>query len=170
MPSWSQKNLGKNFSSGFLHSEFFGAGWTTMLPQHWLLLCLHEMLSCPAIDLAKIRRSFKISSWIWSIISRVVSVLDRPGRGTSQVEKSPRLNWVTQFLTVAHDGACFPNVYVRMAWISFGALPCRGGRHLMTARVSMLLKLRMSPDVLPFSPCNKKKTSSVYDCTVEDVE
>jgi len=42
-----------------------------------------------------------------------------------QVEKTPRLNWATQFLTVAYDGACFPNVSVRMAWISFGALPCR---------------------------------------------
>jgi hypothetical protein len=26
------------------------------------------------------------------------------------VEKSPRLNWITQFLTVAYDGAIFPNV------------------------------------------------------------
>ena len=49
---------------------------------------------------------------------RVVTVLGRPGRGASQVEKSPRLNWATQFLTVASDGACSPNV-------SFGALPCR---------------------------------------------
>jgi len=31
------------------------------------------------------------------------------------VEKSPRLNWATQFLTVAYDGACSPNVSVRMA-------------------------------------------------------
>jgi len=28
----------------------------------------------------------------------------------------------------------------------------------MTARVSMLLKSRASPDMLPFSLCNKKKT------------
>jgi len=27
-----------------------------------------------------------------------------------------------------------------MAWISFGALPCKGGKKLMTARVLMLLK------------------------------
>ena len=40
------------------------------------------------------------------------------------MEKSPRLNWVTQFLTVAYDGACSPNVSIGMAWISFGALPC----------------------------------------------
>jgi len=36
------------------------------------------------------------------------------------------------------------NVSVRMAWISFGALPCRK-RNLMTARVSMLLKSRARP-------------------------
>jgi len=39
----------------------------------------------------------------------------RPGRGASQVEKSPRLNWATQFLTVAYDGAYSPNVPFRMA-------------------------------------------------------
>jgi len=42
--------------------------------------------------------------------------------GASQVEKSPRLNWATQFLTVAYDGACSLNVCVRMAWISFWRL------------------------------------------------
>ena len=36
----------------------------------------------------------------------MVTVLGRPGRGASQVEKSPCLNWATQFLTVAYDGAC----------------------------------------------------------------
>ena len=84
-----------------------------------------EMPSCSAIDLAEIQRSPKISLWIWSIISGVVTVLGHPGRGASQVEKSPRLNWATQFLMVAYDGACSPNVSVRMAWISFGCLPCR---------------------------------------------
>jgi len=49
----------------------------------------------------------------------------RPGRGASQVEMSPHLNWVTQFLTLAYDGAFSPNVSVRMAWIFFVALPCR---------------------------------------------
>ena len=83
------------------------------------------MPSCSAIDLAEIRRSSKINSWIWSIISGAVTVLSRPGRGATQVEKSPRLNLATEFLMVAQDGACFPNVSVRMAWISFGALPCR---------------------------------------------
>ena len=59
---------------------------------------LREMPSCSAIDLAKIRRSYKISSWIWSIISGMFTLLGRPGRGATQVEKSPRLNWATQFL------------------------------------------------------------------------
>jgi len=80
-----------------------------------------EMPSCSAIDLAETRRPSKISLWICSLISGVVTVLGRPGRGASQVEKSPRLNWATQFLTVVYDGACSPNVSVRMAWISFGA-------------------------------------------------
>jgi len=84
-----------------------------------------EIPSCSAIYLAEIRRSSKITSWIWSIISWVATVLGHPGRGASQVEKSPRLNSATHFLTVAYYGACSPNVPVRMAWISFGALPCR---------------------------------------------
>jgi len=84
-----------------------------------------EMPSCLAIDLAEILCSSKISSWIWSIISRVVTVLDRPGRGALQVEKSPCLKWATQFLTEAYDGASYPNVSIRMAWISFDALPYR---------------------------------------------
>ena len=74
--------------------------------------------------LAKIRQSTKISSRIWSIISGVVTVLGRPGWGAPQVEKSPRLNWATRFL-MAYDSAFFPNVSIRMAWISFGTLPCR---------------------------------------------
>ena len=39
-------------------------------------------------------------------------------------------------------------------------MPGRGKKnHLMTARVSMLLKSRASPDMLPFSLCNKKRLS-----------
>jgi len=84
-----------------------------------------EMPSCLAIDLAEIRRSSKISSWIWPINSGVVTVLGRPGRGVTQVEKSRRLNWAPQFLTVVYDVTYPSNVSVRMAWISFGALSCR---------------------------------------------
>jgi len=50
------------------------------------------------------------------------TVLGRPERGASQVKKSPRLNWVTQFLMVAYDGVCYRNVSDRMASNSFGAL------------------------------------------------
>jgi len=47
--------------------------------------------------------------------------------------------------SLAWLGSKQANVSVRMAWISFGALPCRGGKkNLMTARVSMLLKSRAS--------------------------
>jgi len=103
-----------------------------------------------------IRNPSKISSWIWSIISGVVTVLGRPGLGASQAENSPCLNWATQFLTVAYDVACSPNLFIRMAWISYGAVPFRK-KNLMTTRVSMLLKSRASPDMLPFSLCNKKR-------------
>ena len=41
------KNQGENFSSGFLHSEFFGAGWATVPPLHWLLLCLRVIVIQP---------------------------------------------------------------------------------------------------------------------------
>ena len=84
-----------------------------------------EMPSCSAIDLAEIRQSSKISSWMWSIIFVVITLLCRPGRGASQVEKSPRLNRATQFLTVVYDGAYYPNVSLRMASISFCVLPCK---------------------------------------------
>jgi len=71
------------------------------------------------------------------------------------VEKSPCLNWATQFLMVTYGGACSPNVSVRMVLISFGAL-LAGEKKLMIANVSMLLKSRASPGMLPFSLCNEK--------------
>ena len=146
------------FCSAFRHFGTHFAESFRLSRSSWMMdpTRSREMPSCLAIDLAEIRRSSKISSWIWSIISGVVTVLGRPGRGASQVEKSSRLNWVTPFLTVAYDGACSPYVSFRIAWISFGALPCRK-KKVTTARVSMLLKSRASPDVLPFSLCNKNR-------------
>ena len=114
-----------------------------------------EMLSCSAIDLAEIGRSSKIISWIWSIISGMVTVLCRPGRGASQVEKSPRLNWATQFLTVAYNGACSPNIFQN--GVNFLRRLTLQEKKISTARVSLLLKSFASPDMLPFSPCNKKR-------------
>ena len=90
------RHFGIHFSEIFRMSK---SSWV-MDPIYW-----HEMPSCSAIDLAEIRRSSKISPWIWSIFSGVVTALGRPGRGASQVEKSQRLKWATKFLTVEYDGA-----------------------------------------------------------------
>jgi len=85
--------------------------------------------SCPVIDLAEIQPSSKISLWIWSIISGVLTVLGRSGRVASQVEKSPRLNWATQFLTVAYDGTCSTKFSVKVANI-LRKLPLQGEKNL----------------------------------------
>jgi len=42
--------------------------------------------------------------------------------------------------SLARPGRKQANVSLRMAWISFGSLPCRKKKNLMTACVSMLLK------------------------------
>jgi len=43
-------------------------------------------------------------------------------------------------------------------WREFPSAPCLAGeKKLMTARVSMLLKSRASPDMLPFSLCNMNR-------------
>ena len=115
------------FSSAFRH---FGTHFVENFRMSKSSRMMEPTRSCDtpsfsAIDLDEIRRSSKIGSWIWSIISRVVTVLVRPGRGATQTEKSPRLNRATQFLTVAYNGAYSPNFSVRTAWISFGALSCR---------------------------------------------
>jgi len=107
----------RRFWSAFRHLGTHFAESFRMSRSSWMMdpTRSREMPSCSAIDLAEIRRSSKISSWIWSIISGVVTVLGRPGRGASHLEKSSCLKWATQFLTVAYDGACSPNVSIRMA-------------------------------------------------------
>jgi len=147
---WRFWSVFRHFGTHFVESFCMSKSSRMMDPTH---TC--ESPSCSAIDLAEIQQSSKINSWIWSIISRVVAVLGCPGWGASQVEKSPHLNWATQVLMMAYDGACSPNVSVRMAWISF-APSLAGKKKLMTARVSILLKSHASPDMLPFSLCNKK--------------
>jgi len=44
-------------------------------------------------------------------------------------------------------------------WRGFPSAPClaEGGGDLITARVSMLLKSRATPDMLPFSVCKNKR-------------
>jgi len=56
--------------------------------------------------------------------------------------RSSKLYWGA-VKSLARPGRKQTNVSVRMAWISFGALPCRE-RNLVTARVWILLKLRAS--------------------------
>ena len=111
------------FWSAFRHFETHFVDSFCMSKSSWMMdpTCLREMPSCSAIDLAEIQG---ICSWICSIISGVVTVLGCPGWGAWQAEKSPCLNWVTQFLTVAYNDACSPNVSGRMEWTSFGTLPC----------------------------------------------
>jgi len=147
-----------SFWSAFRHFRTHFAESFRMYRSSWIMhpTRSREMPSCSAIDLAEIRRSSRISSWIWSINSGVVTVMGRKGRSAAQMEKSRRLNCATQFLTVAYDGACSRNNSIRMAWIYFGALPCR--KKEAWGLVSML-KSRASPDILPFSPCNKKRFS-----------
>jgi hypothetical protein len=98
--------------------------WWTQVPH----------LRCPVAQLMFLPKSGtlspNISLWIWSIISGMFTVLCRPGRGTSQVEKSPRLNLTIQFLTVANYAVCSPYVTIRMSWISFGAMPSRKNTHI----------------------------------------
>ena len=86
------------FWSAFRHFGTHFAESFRMSKSSWMMdpTRSREMPSYSAIDLAEIRRSSKISSWIWSIIYGVVTVLGRPGRGASQVEKSPHINWATQ--------------------------------------------------------------------------
>ena len=43
-PTLIPKNRVENISSGFLHSELFGAGWAAVPPLHWLLLCLRVIV------------------------------------------------------------------------------------------------------------------------------
>jgi len=56
----------------------------------------------------------------------VVNVLGRPGPGATQMEKSPRLNCATQFLTVAYDGAC--SLMFLSQWREFPSAPCLAGK------------------------------------------
>jgi len=42
-------------------------------------------------------------------------------------------------------------------WREFPSTPCLAGKNLITARISMLLKSCVSPDMLPFSLLNKKR-------------
>ena len=147
-----------SFWSAFRHFRTHFAESFRMSKSSWMMdpNRSRKMPSCSAIDLAEIRRSSKISSWIWSIISGVITVLGGPGRGATQVGK------ITTF-KLGHpifDGirwCMFPYYFCQNGGNFLRRLALQGKKNLMTAHVSMLLKSRASPDMLPFSICNKKR-------------
>jgi len=148
------------FWSAFRHSGTHFAESFRMSKSSWMLdpTRSREMPSCSANNLAEIRRSSKISSWMLSVISVEVTVLGRPGRDASQVEKLLLLNWSTRFWRW-HTMVHVPIVFLS-EWREFPSAPCLAGKkNFMTARVSMLLKSRASPHMPPFSLCNKKRLS-----------
>ena len=51
-----------------------------------------------------------------------LNILGRPGRGASQVERLPRLNWATQFSVVTYDCA-IPLMFLS-EWREFPSAPC----------------------------------------------
>jgi len=53
--------------------------------------------------------------------------------------------------TLTRPGSKQANISLKISWISFGALPCRKNKILITSRVSMLLKSRAS--LLCFQDC-----------------
>ena len=116
---WSAfKDFGTHFAESFRMSKF---SWM-MDPTR-----SREMPSCSAIDLAEIRRSSKISSWIWSIVSGVVTVLGRPGRGASQLEKSLCLNWPASFWRW-HMMVDVPLIFLS-EWCEFSSASCLAGKN-----------------------------------------
>ena len=119
------------------------------------------MPSCSAIDLAEIRRSSKISSWIWSIISGVSLFW------VVQDEACDR--WKNHHVQTVPPSSCLWHTLVHVPlmflseWREFPSTPCLAEKkNLMTARVSMLLKPRASPDLLPFNLCNKSRLAIRY--------
>jgi len=115
-----------------------------------------EMPSYSAIDLAEIRRSSKIRSWIWSIISVSFTVLGRPGRGASHAEKSPSLYWTAKFWRWQKI------VHVTLIFLSerreFSSAPCLAGKKKLDKNSHVgVIEIGTSPYMLPFSLCNKKR-------------
>jgi len=53
----------------------------------------------------------------------MVTVLGRQGRGASQVEKSPRLKWATQFFLRWHTMVHVPLTFLS-EWHVFPSAPC----------------------------------------------
>jgi len=81
-------------SLGDLSAAFFLQNVLQLHQQRWVILRVDSLALYPKSGgLPRLARGFDQSG--------VVTVLGRPGRGASQVERSPRLNWATQRSTVA---------------------------------------------------------------------
>jgi hypothetical protein len=102
---WSAiRHFGTHFAESFRMSKsswMMGSNLSRQMPTY------------SAIDLAENRRFSKINSWIWSITCGVVTVLGRPGRGASQVEKSPLLMHTNIKYQSKHTSFLLNNYYLR---------------------------------------------------------
>jgi hypothetical protein len=79
----------------------------------------------------------------WLLASSCLSVHHH---GTTWLPLPP-LNWATQFLTVAYDGACSPNVSVRMAWIFFSTVGGEGESLCLDVEIACRLTCFLSASV-----------------------
>ena len=85
----------------------------------------------------------RLKAWAWQLVLIKWNVSQT--RLHSEEWIVPNAMYKGADKSLARPGRKQANVSVRIAWISFGALPCGGGEeNLMTARVSMLLKSRAS--------------------------
>jgi len=135
-PSWSQKIEARNFQRIFALGIFWGeVSRYAATPLIVALSPIHSHMTrfppwSPVATGNHLDRAEEIpnvaqTAGAVEVFDPRSGVLGRPERGASKVEKSPCLNWATQFLMVAYDDACSSNVSFRMARVSFCALPCR---------------------------------------------
>ena len=99
---------------------------------------------------------FQISSWILWIISGVVTE-----NGSSRTRRIADGKITTFKLGHPVFWQCHTMVHIPLMflpeWLEFPSAPCLTKKNLMTTRVSMLLKSRASPDMLPVSLHNKQR-------------
>jgi len=128
-----------------------------MSKSSWMInpTCSREMPSCSAIDLAEIQQFSKIGSWIWSIISMVVTVLGRPGRGASQVEKSQHLHQATS-IWWWHTMVHIPLMFLS-EWHEFPSAPCLAGKKLYDSSYLNVVENARNAWHASFQLCNKKR-------------
>ena len=80
-----------------------------------------------------------------------------PGRSTSQVEKITTFKLGHPVFEGGIRWCMFPLVFMSEVREFLSAPSLAEKKNLMTARVTLLSKWRASPDMLPFSLCNKKR-------------